>query len=68
MGASTKYSVLNATFCNATYLPTLFAVHVDLIERLITVKPQEALTQVDEFTPAPEYIVWSGADTAASLP
>jgi hypothetical protein len=67
MGASSKYSVLNATFCNATYLPTLFTVHVDLTERLITVKPQETLTKVDEFTPAPEYIVWSGADTAASL-
>ncbi|KAB8077640.1 hypothetical protein BDV29DRAFT_198435 [Aspergillus leporis] len=67
MGASTKYSILNATFCNATYTPMLFAVHVDLTERLITVKPQETQTQVDEFTPAPEYIVWSGADTAASL-
>ncbi|GFF32762.1 predicted protein [Aspergillus lentulus] len=67
MGASAKYSVLNATVCNATYSPTLFAVHVDLTERLITVKPQKTLTQVDEFTPAPEYIVWSGADTAASL-
>jgi hypothetical protein len=67
MGASPKYSILNATFCNATFTPTLFTIHVDLNERLITVKPVERQTQVDEFTPAPEYIVWSGADTAAAL-